>query len=477
MAMGPRGNASDTMAAVDTDSTMDQYLPPEDSMPTFGPRQRLSDEEVRGILETLGLGGRYDARKLTMHDMIEVAAFGENYNELTQEQFALLTNDPGNFLDWFQRHHGDACIHATATTPGLRLRPGTSHWPGHRGGTTDLIDFDEQCMAIVLPSVTAPREWNPLCYAMLKRNEAERMTQERFEDLTLLQMKFDEGIIPWLLERGAVFDGLPSRSSHLHNDFFARALTYMDDDFLEGMLPLTIDSLGSYATPSGCPLVLIALDHGHFTVARSLLEHGADGSVTGSIHGIFTDLDNPAFDQFYHWLAEEVQSFDTFLSTVLPALLASNPLPRLRGVPDVVEHIAKFVGVKSGSVMRRIRDAKSRFGLTMATRQRRSYLLNRVADMYTIDRRYGRDTPTRVWGGLTATPEPVHRAAREKFNELWKHSLELDPPTLTLPQRVQFRGSVSPTFASAAHRAEAASTPPAPTAHTSSASSDAGNWR
>jgi hypothetical protein len=498
---GNRAVLSGAMAEVYTGTTMDQSRPPlsgpgsfgwglglgvQGSMPTFGPPVHLSDETVRGILEALRLGRRYDAGKLTMHDIVEVAAFGENSGEITQEQYALLTNDPANFLDWFHRHQGDACIDATTATPDFILRL----WGRTSDSVVDPTDYDEESMAIVLPSTTTPREWSPLCHAMLKRNETERMMQEDFEDLEPLRMKFDEGIIPWFLKRGAVFEGLPSRSSHLHLDFLARALTYMDDNFLEGMLPRIIDSLGGYDTPSGCPLMLIALDHGHFTVARRLLEHGANGSVTGSAHSIFTDLDNPAFDQFNDWLADTLASFDTFVGTVLLASLDTLPgtmpptawadqqggreanlLPRLRGLPGVLEHIAKFADIKSGPVMKRIREVKARFGFTMATRQRRSHLLDQVADMFTIDRHYGRDTPTRVWGGLTATPEPVHQAARNKFEELWERSLELDPPLLPVtPRRLQFGSSVSPAVATRV--AAAASTLTLHTSNTSSATSN-----
>ena len=101
--------------------------------------------------------------------------------------------------------------------------------------------------------------------------------------------------------------------------------------------------------------------------------------------------------------------------------------------------------------MRRTREAEARFGFTMATRSARTLILDQVAGEYNINRRDGCDTPSRVWGGLTATPENVHYAAREKFNELWKRFLELDPVLwldIDSPaQRVQFGSSVSPAFA------------------------------
>lgn len=74
--------------------------------------------------------------------------------------------------------------------------------------------------------------------------------------------------------------------------------------------------------------------------------------------------------------------------------------------------------------MRRIREAEARFGFTMATRSARTLILDQVAGEYNINRRDGCDTPSRVWGGLTATPENVHYVARERFNDLWKSFLE-----------------------------------------------------
>lgn len=405
---------SGTMAAWADNDTMDFYLPAlGGGMPTFGPREWLSDETVREILEALGIES--DPGDLTMHDMIEVTALGENSAGITQEQYAVLTNDPGAFFDWFERHHGDECVHATAA-PHIRLRPSACRLDAITV-VTDPVDYDPRFMALALPSKTRIKQWNSLCHAMMRRHEIERELQENFEDLAPLKMKFDEGIIPWIRERGGRFNGFPSRSRHLHNDFFARALTYMDGEFLIDLLPQVIDFLGGYTTLSGCPLVLIALEHGHCTVARSLLEHGADGSVTGSMHGIFTNLRNPAFDQFGSWLTGELAVLDNFLSAVLL-------LPHLRGHPGVTEHIAKFAGVKGGPLMRRIREAEARFGFTMATRSARTLILDQVAGEYNINRRDGCDTPSRVWGGLTATPENVHYVARERFNDLWKSFLE-----------------------------------------------------
>mmetsp|Transcript_109013 Transcript_109013/g.316865 ORF Transcript_109013/g.316865 Transcript_109013/m.316865 type:complete len:348 (+) Transcript_109013:94-1137(+) len=224
---------SGTMAAWAGNDTMGFYLPAlGGGMPTFGPREWLSDETVREILEALGIE---ILEALTMHDMIEVTALGENSAGITQEQYAVLTNDPGAFFDWFERHHGDECVHATAA-PRIRLRPSTCRLDAITV-VTDPVDYDPRFMALALPSKTRIKQWNSLCHAMMRRHEIERELQENFEDLAPLKMKFDEGIIPWIRERGGRFDGLPSRSRHLHNDFFARALTYMDGEFLMGLLP------------------------------------------------------------------------------------------------------------------------------------------------------------------------------------------------------------------------------------------------
>jgi hypothetical protein len=386
-------------------------------LPTFGPREILADDTVLPILECLGLREKWGNGTFATHHMINLlvaTSFGDS-DELTQEQYALITRNPHNFLDWLYAHRGAACVHEVVAFP--------------------AVAWDAAPLALPPPKLDSG--WNPLTHTMMKRNQTERTTQENGGSLTGVRLLFDEGVIPWLRGKGATFGGLPSTSSLVAIDFVARALTYMDGGFLESLLGhgRTIASLDRFETLSGCPLVLIALDHGNLPAAKRLLELGAGGSITESVQAMFTDLSRETFYQYDSWLMRQVKRNDVFIYAVLPATLGghqgalkANLRPCLRGVDGILVHIAEYAGVRCGPVMGRIREADSAFGFTMQTRYYRTRMLDQVADTYEIDRDYGRVAQ----GKLTATPEPHHREARRTFDEYWEQFLTLD--TL-LPER------------------------------------------
>ena len=82
-------------------------------LPTFGPREILADGTVLPILECLALREKWGNGTFATHHMINLlvaTSFGDS-DELTQEQYALVTRNPHNFLDWLYEHRGATCVH------------------------------------------------------------------------------------------------------------------------------------------------------------------------------------------------------------------------------------------------------------------------------------------------------------------------------------------------------------------------------
>jgi hypothetical protein len=399
------------------------------------PTHDLTDTEAISILRVLYphlgmVSGQPPPPELTTHDILEVAAYGHNSDHLDRYQYQLLLEQPIAILAWFVAHRGPASINATATPPlSLDLGRGLQYSGPF---TLDL-------------SASNARPWTPLMHAILRRHETTRQLQQERVSLQIVNATFDE-ITRWLLDHGAILGEIPIQSIPLRYDLLARGLTHIPsaplidrllDELIAAIHPK--ESVTRKATaPTGCPFLLLALEHGHLSIAqRIFLELGAN-TAGGSIHVIYTDMTDPSYTHFASWITDIQTSRTVFNLTVRQGLgqattpappqldePGANPFSRLAGIPAITETIADYTGTYNTVQAVRLKRLQAELHATLNARYLRTLLLDRDANRLGIDRHYAR-----VILGSISTNEKV---LDWNLYEEWQNTRQLDILVGTAP--------------------------------------------
>jgi len=158
--------------------------------------------------------------------------------------------------------------------------------------------------------------------------------------------------------------------------------------FIRGCLGGSPDHAGRLTADNGLPLMWIALEHDNLSAAQAMVLAGCPLKSTPNL--LYSDLSATAYDRMITWASEEVQTCDAFLAAMpaIPSLVGPATSYQASPTDDAIlpprMRVAVYLGVRTGTQARGVRQALQLLGPIRSHLQHRNETLRNLASQHGI---------------------------------------------------------------------------------------------